>query len=128
MRLLLDTNAFLWLIAGDERITPRVAQLYLQRSNALFVSAASLWEIVIKLSLGKLELADDWLQSITRELAANGIQWLPIELHHCAALQHLPFHHRDPFDRMLVSQAIAEKLTLVSRDSRFADYDVELIW
>jgi PIN domain nuclease of toxin-antitoxin system len=94
----------------------------------LFFSAASLWEICIKKSLGKLSLKDGWFQTIQKEMEINTIQWLPIETTHCAEVTELPFHHRDPFDRMLIAQAIVEDMKLLSRDSRLPDYAVELIW
>ena len=128
MRLLLDTHALLWLLAGDRRLSARVADLYRERANEVYVSAVSLWEIGIKLSLGKLQLAANWSAVIEREMTANGVRPLPVELSHCAALQQLPFHHRDPFDRMLLTQAFTENLAIVSCDRGFSAYDVELIW
>jgi len=128
MKVLLDTHAFLWLITGDDRLSENARQTFLNTENSLFFSAASLWEICIKKSLGKISLKDGWFQMIKEEMEINTIQWLPIEMIHCAEVTGLPFHHRDPFDRMLIAQAIVEEMKLLSRDSRLSDYAIELIW
>jgi PIN domain nuclease of toxin-antitoxin system len=128
MRVLLDTHAFLWLITDDDRLSGNARQTFLNTENSLFFSAASLWEICLKKSLGKISLKDGWLQAIQEEMEINTIQWLPIEMRHCAEVAELPFYHRDPFDRMLIAQAIAEEMKLLSRDSRLANYAIELIW
>ena len=80
------------------------------------------------MSLGKLSLKSGWLKTIQDEMKVNVIQWLPIEMQHCAELLKLPFHHRDPFDRMLVAQTIIENMLLLSRDSRLSDYEITRIW
>ncbi|MGB9440822.1 MAG: type II toxin-antitoxin system VapC family toxin, partial [Desulfobacterales bacterium] len=106
MKVLLDTHAFLWLISGDDRLSETAQKTFLNPGNILFFSAASLWEICIKMSLGKLSLKSGWLKTIEDEMKINAIQWLSIEMTHCVKLINLPFHHRDPFDRMLVAQAM----------------------
>jgi len=128
MKVLLDTHAFLWLITGDERLSKTARKTFLDLENRLFFSAASLWEICIKKSLGKLTLKSGWFETIQDELKVNAIQWLPVEMPHCAQLTKLPFHHRDPFDRMLIAQAMVEDLQLLSRDRRFSAYDIKRIW
>ena len=128
MKVLLDTHAFLWLITDEDRLSENARQTFLNTENSLFFSAASLWEICIKKSLGKISLKDGWFQTIKEEMAINTIQWLPIEMTHCAEVTELPFHHRDPFDRMLIAQAIVEEMKLLSRDSRLSEYAIELIW
>lgn len=128
MGILLDTHAFLWMLDGDSRLSDTAIDTCKNRDNALYLSAASLWEIGIKTSLHKLELAPGWPEVIREEIRLNAIQWLPIELTHCTALQDLPFHHRDPFDRMLVAQATVEDLTLLSRDKQLHAYDIECRW
>ncbi len=128
MKALLDTHAFLWLITGDERLSKTARKIFLDQENSLFFSMASLWEICIKKSLGKLSLKIGWLIAIQDEMKANAIQWLPIEMLHCAELTKLPFHHRDPFDRMLIAQAMVEDMQLLSRDSRLSDYEITRIW
>jgi PIN domain nuclease of toxin-antitoxin system len=128
MKVLLDTHALLWLIADDDRLSENARQIFLNSENRLFFSAASLWEICIKKSLGKISLKNGWFQTIQEEMEINTIQWLPIELTHCAEVAEMPFHHRDPFDRMLIAQAIVEGMQLLSRDSRLSDYAIERVW
>ena len=128
MKVLLDTHAFLWAITGDEQLSETARKTFLDPGNSLFFSAVSMWEICIKISLGKLSLKRGWLKKIQNELMINAVQWLPIEMSHCAELTKLPFHHRDPFDRMLVAQARVEDLQVLSRDVRLSDYDIERLW
>ncbi len=128
MKVLLDTHAFLWLISGDDRLSKTAQKTFLDPGNILFFSAASLWEICIKISLGKLSLKSGWLKSIQDEMKVNTIQWLAIEMLHCVELTHLPFHHRDPFDRMLVAQAMVDDMQLLSRNSRLSSYEIKRIW
>lgn len=128
MNVLLDTHAFLWLATGDIRLSETARKTFLNQENSLFFSAASYWEICIKMSLGKISLKTGWFQTIQNEMEINAIQWLPIEMTHCAKVIKLPFHHRDPFDRMLVAQAITEKMQLLSRDSRLSAYSIKRIW
>jgi PIN domain nuclease of toxin-antitoxin system len=128
MKVLLDTHAFLWLISGDDRLSETAKKTFLDSGNILFFSAASLWEICIKMSLGKLSLNRGWLKTIQDEMHVNTIQWLSIEMPHCVELTNLPFHHRDPFDRMLVAQAMVDGMKLLSRDSRLSSYDIKRIW
>ncbi|MBI3344918.1 MAG: type II toxin-antitoxin system VapC family toxin [Gammaproteobacteria bacterium] len=124
MRLLLDTHVLLWWLADDRRLVRRTRQIIADPNNAIFVSAASIWEIAIKAGLGRLKVDVDVLAS---GLEANGLMSLPIAAAHAAAVFHLPLLHRDPFDRMLIAQALTEKLQLVTRDPQFAEYDVECI-
>ena len=128
MRVLLDTHAFLWSITGDERLSETARKAFLNPRNRLFFSAASFLEICIKQSLGKLFLKNGWFKTIQDEMKINAIQWLPVEMPHCAELTKLPFHHRDPFDRMLIAQAKVEGFQLLSRGSRFAAYEIKCIW
>lgn len=127
MRLLLDTHAFLWLL--DDRGLSATAQvLFLDPENEVFFSVASYWEICIKVSIGKLDIGSNWIEQIDREMAINGIVWLPIEKEHCLGVINLPHPHRDPFDRLLIAQARAEGLTLLSADPNFGGYDVAVVW
>jgi PIN domain nuclease of toxin-antitoxin system len=128
MKVLLDTHAFLWLISGDDRLSETAQKTFLNPGNILFFSAASLWEICIKMSLGKLSLKSGWLKTIEDEMKINAIQWLSIEMTHCVKLINLPFHHRDPFDRMLVAQAMVDDMQLLSRDTRLSSYEIKCIW
>ena len=128
MKVLLDTHAFLWLISGDDRLSETAQKTFLDPGKILFFSAASLWEICIKISLGKLSLKSGWLKTIEDEMKINAIQWLSIEMTHCVKLINLPFHHRDPFDRMLVAQAMVDDMQLLSRDTRLSSYEIKCIW
>jgi PIN domain nuclease of toxin-antitoxin system len=124
--LLLDTQAFLWWVSDDARLTPRARRAIARQPCVL--SVASCWEMAIKAGLGKLTIEGDIGKFIGAQLAANGFTLLPIALEHTAAIAALPFHHRDPFDRMLVAQALAEELRVVSADVWFEQYGVARIW
>ncbi|MFP4297072.1 MAG: type II toxin-antitoxin system VapC family toxin [Spirulinaceae cyanobacterium] len=128
MRLLLDTHIFIWLIDGNPKLSQTARQAIEDESNTLYLSIVSLWEITIKTSLGKLELAIPLEQIVINFILPSDIEILPIHLPHLLILQTLPFHHRDPFDRLLISQAKSETLTLVSEDSMFEQYEVEILW
>lgn len=127
MNLLLDTHTLLWFIDGDQQLPNRVVESICDTQNRCYVSIASLWEIVIKMSLGKLEIKDG-IKTITDFIEQNTIEVLPIELEDILNLQHLEFHHRDPFDRLLISQAQTSDLIIISRDSLFAQYQVKIMW
>jgi len=128
MKLLLDTHALIWFISGDKRLGVLAKEAFLNQDNKLYFSKASLWEMTIKISLGKLVLAEHWLTAIEKEMISNGIQWLEIEIDHCKTLAALPFHHRDPFDRLLISQAMSESMSIISIDNQFCQYPPEVIW
>jgi len=123
MRLLLDTHVLLWWLADDHRLSAEHRVLIADASNVVLVSAMTIAEIAIKTSLGKLEAPDDLLPT----LETGGFDELPFESRHADLLRKLPWHHRDPFDRMLIAQAIAEQLTvLTAADPHFAAYGIEL--
>jgi PIN domain nuclease of toxin-antitoxin system len=122
MRLLLDTHALLWWLA-DEGLSAQAREAVADPANLVAVSAASAWEISIKKALGKLAAPDD----LEHQLEAGGFEPLPISVAHAVAAGHLPRHHEDPFDRMLIAQALAEGLTVVTRDKRFYDYGIPLL-
>ena len=126
MRLLLDTHIFLWSITS-RRMSATADAVFLNPDNSLYLSVASYWEMCIKLSLGKLTLPKDWQDTADLAMTINGIEWLPIETAHCRELLALPHHHRDPFDRMLIAQAKAEGMRLLTADPHFAQYDVPLV-
>jgi PIN domain nuclease of toxin-antitoxin system len=127
VKLLLDTHAFLWLIS-NQKLSQRASDAFLDLRNQLFLSAASYWEICIKRSIGKLVLAEDWEQSVERELRINDIRWLPIERAHCQAIIELPWIHRDPFDRLLIAQARLEDMAILTADGHIAQYGITTIW
>jgi len=124
LKLLLDTHAALWFLSGDERLGDNARRHLTDDTNRVLLSAAVVWEIAIKRSLGRLELPEEYLSL----LLEAGVQALGVSLEHAAAVEHLPPHHRDPFDRMLVAQADIEGAALVSRDDALRPYDVTLIW
>lgn len=127
MKLLLDTHAFLWFLLDDERLSIP-ARTAIERTENLYLSPASHWEIAIKIALGKYALPESFALFMKRELAENDMTILPIEIIHTEQLIVLPFHHRDPFDRLIISQALAETLPIVSIDSKFDAYGVKRIW
>jgi PIN domain nuclease of toxin-antitoxin system len=128
MRLLLDTHAFLWFVMGDNRLSQSARAAIEDPANEKRLSVASLWEIAIKHSLGKLRLAEPFEVLIPREMHRNALVILPIEVSHLARVDALPFHHRDPFDRLLIAQALVEDLNLVSIEAAFDTYRVSRIW
>jgi len=124
LKLLLDTHAALWFLSGDERLSENARRHVTDGANRVLLSAAVVWEIAIKRSLGKLVVPDEYLSL----LLDAGAQALAVNLDHAAAVEHLPAHHHDPFDRMLVAQATIEGAALVSRDDALRPYDVTLVW
>jgi PIN domain nuclease of toxin-antitoxin system len=128
VRALLDTHAFLWWIAGDERLSGSASQAIADGKNEIFVSAASIWEIAIKARLGRLSVPGDPGQFIGGQIVENAFRGLPIVAEHALRVWQLPDHHQDPFDRMLVAQAQVEGLSLVSGDAMVARYDIEVVW
>jgi len=115
-------------MAGDERLGEQAHGVVEEIENEILVSLASLWEIAIKASLNKLHLKRPFGELIPRQLVNNEIGFLPIELKHLTVLAELPFHHRDPFDRLLIAQAISEGIPILSGDPAFRDYPVQVIW
>ena len=128
MRALLDTHVFLWLVSDDPRLSQRAKDIFLNGDNELLLSAASGFEIAVKHSLGKLTLAEEPREFVRNRVLANALTPLPITLEHALGVAGLPFHHHDPFDRLLIAQALHEKLPLLSADSAFTAYGVDLIW
>ena len=123
-RLLVDTHALLWWLADDAALSPTAREVLADPAKELLVSAATLWEIAIKRSLGKLTAPDDLPDRIVDE----GFSWLAINPVHAWQVRDLPGHHGDPFDRLLAAQALTERLPIVTADARFSDYGVEVRW
>jgi PIN domain nuclease of toxin-antitoxin system len=124
LKLLLDTHAALWFLSGDERLGENARRHLTDDTNRVLLSAAVVWEIAIRGALGKLVVPDDYLAL----LLDAGVQPLAVSVAHAAGVEHLPPHHRDPFDRMLVSQTTIEAGALVSRDDALRPYGITLIW
>jgi PIN domain nuclease of toxin-antitoxin system len=127
MRLLLDTHALLYAILEPERLSAKMRRLLEDPAVPRWVSAASLWEIAIKCQIGKLQIPVE-KGYFDRHLRFLNAATLPVQAHHALAVFHLPPHHKDPFDRMLIAQAAEENLTIVTRDAAFARYDVAVLW
>jgi PIN domain nuclease of toxin-antitoxin system len=129
VKCLLDTNAILWIISDDPRLSARARRAYAV-SEELWFSVVSLWEIAIKVSIRgfDFELDPDWWRSIPAELSLNGVRRLDIADAHCREVAALPFHHRDPFDRMLIAQAKVESMDVITADPVFRKYGVKVIW
>lgn len=128
MRLLLDTHAFIWWIDDDARLSTVARTLLQDRANGVFVSIASIWEIAIKVGLGRLRMPSELRTFLADQVARTGFSILPIAFDHAVAVHALPPHHRDPFDRLLIAQSRQEDLPIVSRDWKLAPYGVELVW
>lgn len=128
MKVLLDTHVFLWWIIDSPQLPPRVRELISDGGNELFLSAASCWEIAIKARLGKITLPARPDVYIADQMTENAVQGLAIEASHAFQVFHLPPHHRDPFDRMLIAQAQLENLSIITSDPLFSKYKVKVLW
>lgn len=128
MKLLLDTHAFIWWDSDPARLSSHILALCQDQSNVLLLSVASIWEMQIKLQLGKLKLQMPLAELVKSQQQTNGVVILPITLAHVLELENLPLCHKDPFDRLLITQAKVENAALASSDSVFASYDVNLVW
>jgi len=128
VRLLLDTHTMYWYIEGDPRLSATAQTLIQDTSNEVLISPASSWEIAIKISIGKWQLNRDYVDFIDIGLKTYAFQVLPILPTHTARLIGLPFHHRDPFDRLLVAQALAESVPIIGDDTAFDAYGITRLW
>jgi PIN domain nuclease of toxin-antitoxin system len=127
MELLLDTHALIWFINGDTKLPEKSIKLIKDLNIKCYVSIASIWEIAIKVSLKKLDL-NGGLEEISKLMNRYEIELLPLTFEHIQKLINLKFHHRDPFDRMIISQSLVEKLTIVTKDEIFSKYKVKIVW
>jgi PIN domain nuclease of toxin-antitoxin system len=123
VQLLLDTHTLIWWLANDRTLSNKAKKAIASIDNIVFVSAASAWEIAIKKTIGKLTAPDDLAEQIEKK----NFQSLPIEIHHALAVEKLPLHHSDPFDRILIAQALCENLTIVTRDRKFNAYSIPIV-
>lgn len=128
MKLLFDTHTFIWWDSEPGKLPSTVLDLCNDPQNTLLLSVASVWEMQIKSQLGKFELERPLGELIEGQLNANAIEILPISLEHVLGLDDLPLHHRDPFDRLLISQTLVEKAVLLTRDALIGQYDVPIQW
>jgi|SRR5688572_10956311 PIN domain nuclease of toxin-antitoxin system len=128
MKILLDTHTFIWFVMGNTKISAVARTLIEADNNEKIVSTASLWEIAVKLSIGKLNLALSFDEFVSKQLYGNGFDLLKIETGHISSVSTLPLHHRDPFDRLLIAQAIVENIPVVSADKAFDSYAINRLW
>ena len=128
MKLLLDTHTLLWFIGGSSRLSSTARTLIEDTENDKFVSIVRVWEIAIKVSVGRMSLSSPFDILFPHQLQINGFELWPVKVGHASVVASLPFHHRDPFDRLLIAQSIVEDFAIVTTDSEFADYPVKLLW
>ena len=128
MNLLLDTHSFIWFVEDSPSLSAQARALIEEPTNAVFFSMASVWEMAIKVSLGKLHLSQPLDLFIPNQLLLNDITILDITVNHTLRVATLPFHHRDPFDRLLIAQSLVERMPCVGIDSVFDAYSVQRLW
>jgi len=128
LKYVLDTHAFLWIVAEDGRLSRKAKRLFLDKSNSIFLSVASIWEMAIKISLGKLALDEPLGAFVKNHVEGNDIKILEIASHHIDPLEDLPFHHRDPFDRLIIAQCMVEGFSIICSNKAFDDYPVSRVW
>ena len=128
MRLIINTHAFLWCTVKDERLSQKVIDAVEDIDNEIYLSVASVWEMVIKYQLGKLILPSVPDIFIAGQVEINEFEILPVNLYHALEIGNLPFHHKDPFDRMLIAQSKIENMPVISSDGRLKDYGIEIFW
>ena len=127
MEVLLDTHALLWFMNGDEKLSASAREIIHNADNGIYISIASIWEIAIKFSIGKLTLKKG-IENLLARVDENGFILLEIDTKHIKMVTELPFIHRDPFDRMLVAQAIVENMLVMTADENILKHDVSVIW
>lgn len=128
MNSLLDTHAWLWFVLGDPQLSATAKDHILDPSNTHFISPASYWEVSIKISLGKCTLHTPYAAFMRQAITSNSFRYLHISPRHTERVSTLPFHHRDPFDRLLIAQAMVEGMVIVSHNGNLAPYGVPVIW
>lgn len=128
MNLLLDTHVWLWMLAAPERMGESVRRVLERRDVALHLSTASVWELGIKHSLGKVELDSSLEALVSMTTERFGVQMLPVQVSHVLLAPRLPNHHKAPFDRLLIAQALVEHLTLATADDALRRYEASLLW
>ncbi len=128
MNLLLDTHTFIWLANEPELLSQEAHDLIADTSNTIILSAVSSWEMQIKVQIGKLDLGKNLAEIIAEQQEQNSIVILPVALAHTLKIADLPLHHKDPFDRLLIAQALVEDMTILSKDAAFKNYDAKVVW
>ena len=128
MNAILDTHAFLWAVTDDRRLSEAARELIAEGANQVFLSTASMWEIVLKAGAGKLRVTGGVERFLEREMRLNRLTPLPVQPAHVIRIASLPVHHKDPFDRLLIAQSQVEKLPLITADPEISRYPVQVIW
>jgi PIN domain nuclease of toxin-antitoxin system len=129
MRYLLDTHAFIWIVTGEtEYFSKTLMNIIENTENALFLSAASIWEMMIKCSINRLSIPKPEKSFLTEQMAISNITELPVNMEHSFEIINLPLFHKDPFDRILVSQARVENMRIITRDKKMSLYDIDIVW
>jgi PIN domain nuclease of toxin-antitoxin system len=128
MKILLDTQCWLWWIAAPEKLSQEIRRRIAERRNTIYLSAASAWEIAIKYSIGKLPLSEPPGQFVPKRMARDSISSIAIEFAHALHVGDLPPHHKDPFDRLIISQSILERIPVMTADEQFKLYEAKIIW
>ncbi len=128
MKLLLDSHTFKWWRDEPNKISPTAFAEISNPANGVFLSVVTVWELQIKITLNKFTVKGGLENAVEDERQKNDFQILPVNLSHALYLENLPLHHKDPFDRLLISQAIVENMTLISADAEFSQYQVNLVW
>ena len=128
MKYLLDTHALLWITTDDPKLSKKAKNIYLDAENEILLSIASIWELAIKSSIGKITFQKDLDDFVDVHIKGNNIEILKIELPHVLRIEKLPFHHRDPFDRLIIAQAIEDNLKILGSDNTYDKYKVKRIW
>ena len=128
MKVLLDTHVFIWLDTQPEKLSNTAMEICQDIDNQLYLSMASVWEMQIKVQLGKLKLKIPLADMLTAQQQENDLNILNIALTHVYQLQALPFHHNDPFDRLIIAQSVLEDMTLISFDEKFKAYGISVLW
>lgn len=128
MRVLVDSHTFLWELLGDKRSSKHSIQILADPDSELLFSMASLWEIAINMRLGRMHGLGSSVAYVRDMAGQYGMEILPIRYEHILALETLPLHHRDPFDRMLIAQGIAEGVPILTSDAKFEHYSVKILW
>jgi len=128
MKYLFDTHVMLWFLEDSDELSKKARQILKNGENVLYWSAVSYWEITVKLSLGKLKLDKGWQAILEREKKVNRILDLPVYQKHCEPHVHLPWHHKDPFDRLLICQALSENLIILTKNTTIRKYKVKTAW
>jgi PIN domain nuclease of toxin-antitoxin system len=127
MNLLLDTHSLIWFLSGDEKLSDNARSLIENSGNSKFVSIATIWELAIKISINKFNFSKGF-KSFLELINENGFEILPITFDHALKVSKLEFKHRDPFDRLLIAQCMAEKLILITKDENIKQYSIKTIW